>query len=315
MMLNRYLLLAILAFVLIGPLVLPPTTITEMLIFGIVAVSTNIMVGYTGMLSFGQAAYFGIGAYVCGLALKAGYPLFLAIPAGTAFSMMIAGMAGYFCVKRTGLYFICLTFAFNQMFYFIAYVWTDVTGGEDGLAGIPRPELIYTAWPYYFFVAIVFGICLLAMLKIVSSPLGLIFRLIRENPERAAAIGYNVRLYKWYSFMIASGFTALAGTIYALLYNIVPIDQIHWLKSGDFIFMLLFGGAGHFFGPLIGAIGYIWLSDTFAIIWARWPLLMGLIFLLVVLYLRGGVADLIEKIYRRLVTDDRRNTEPRDTVA
>ena len=306
---NRYFLIAVLVFVVVGPFILPLNTVAEMLIFGIIAVSTNIMLGYTGMLSFGQAAYFGIGAYACGLLLKAGYPLILAIPGGALFSMLIAAVVGYFCVKRTGLYFLCLTFAFNQMFYFIAYVWTDVTGGEDGLANIPRPEIITTPEAYYGFVAIMFGVCLLAMLKIVSSPLGLVFRLIRENPERAAAIGYNVSLYKWYSFMIASGFTALAGTIYAMLYDIVPIDQIHWLKSGDFIFMLLFGGSGNFFGPLIGAIGYIWLSDTFALVWARWPLLMGCMFLIIVLYLRGGVTDLIEKAYGFL-TRARRGAEP-----
>ena len=311
---NRYLLIAVLVFVVVGPFILHPNAVAEMLIFGIIAVSTNIMLGYTGMLSFGQAAYFGIGAYACGLLLKAGYPLIIAIPGGTLFSMLIAAMVGKFCVKRTGLYFICLTFAFNQMFYFIAYVWTDVTGGEDGLADIPRPEIITTPEAYYVFVAIMFGACLLAMLKIVSSPLGLGFRLIRENPERAAAIGYNVGLYKWYSFMIASGFTALAGTIYAMLYDIVPIDQIHWLKSGDFIFMVLFGGSGNFFGPVIGAVGYIWLSDSFALIWARWPLLMGGMFLIIVLYLRGGVADLIEKAYGFL-TRARRGAEPGGSAA
>jgi len=310
---NRYFLIAVLVFVVVGPFILSLNTVAEMLIFGIIAVSTNILLGYTGMLSFGQAAYFGIGAYACGLLLKAGYPLILAIPGGALFSMLIAAVVGYFCVKRTGLYFICLTFAFNQMFYFIAYVWTDVTGGEDGLANIPRPEIITTPAAYYVFVAIMFGVCLLAMLKIVSSPLGLVFRLIRENPERAGAIGYNVSLYKWYSFMIASGFTALAGTIYAMLYDIVPIDQIHWLKSGDFIFMLLFGGAGNFFGPLIGAIGYIWLSDSFALVWARWPLLMGCMFLIIVLYLRGGVTDLIEKAYGFL-TRARRGVEPGDSA-
>ena len=294
---NTHLLLICLGFVLIGPFVLPPTTAAEMLIFGIIAVSTNILVGYTGLLSFGQASFFGIGAYACGLMLKAGFPLLLAIPAGTALATLVAAMVGYFCVKRTGLYFICLTFAFNQMFYFIAYVWTDVTGGEDGLPGILRPELISDSTSFYVFITVLFFACLLAMLKIVNSPLGLVFRLIRENPSRAAAIGYNVRLFKWISFIIASGFTGLAGTVYALLYSIVPIDQIHWLKSGDFIFMLLFGGTGHFFGPLIGAVGYIWLSDTFAIIWARWPLLMGGVFLIVVLYLRGGVVELIGKAH------------------
>jgi len=295
---NTYLLLICFGFVLIGPFVLPPTTAAEMLIFGIIAVSTNIMVGYTGLLSFGQASFFGIGAYACGLMLKAGVPLLLAIPAGTGLALLIAGMVGYFCVKRTGLYFICLTFAFNQMFYFIAYVWTGVTGGEDGLPGIPRPDLISDPVSFYVFIAVLFFICLLAMLRIIHSPLGLAFRLIRENPSRAAAVGYNVRLFKWFSFIIASAFTGLAGTVYAMLYSIVPIDQIHWLKSGDFIFMLLFGGTGNFFGPLIGAVGYIWLSDTFAVIWARWPLLMGIVFLIVVLHLRGGVVELIERAYR-----------------
>lgn len=295
---NTYLLLICFGFVLIGPFVLPPTTAAEMLIFGIIAVSTNIMVGYTGLLSFGQASFFGIGAYACGLMLKAGVPLLLAIPAGTGLALLIAGMVGYFCVKRTGLYFICLTFAFNQMFYFIAYVWTGVTGGEDGLPGIPRPDLISDPVSFYVFIAVLFFICLLAMLRIIHSPLGLAFRLIRENPSRAAAVGYNVRLFKWFSFIIASAFTGLAGTLYAMLYSIVPIDQIHWLKSGDFIFMLLFGGTGNFFGPLIGAVGYIWLSDTFAVIWARWPLLMGIVFLIVVLHLRGGVVELIGRAYR-----------------
>jgi branched-chain amino acid transport system permease protein len=300
MMQNRYLFLIALAFAVIAPFVVPPTTAAEMLIFGVVAVSTNIMVGYTGMLSFGQASFFGIGAYTSGLILKAGLPLILAVPAGALFSTLIAGIVGYFCVQRTGLYFICLTFAFNQMFYFIAYVWTTVTGGEDGLPGIPRPDLLQSDTALYIFIAVLFFVCLAAMLTIINSPLGLVFRLIRENPKRAEAIGYNVRLFKWFSFVVASAFTALAGTVYALVYEIVPIDQIHWLKSGDIIFMLLFGGSGNFFGPLIGATAYIWMSETFSVIWARWPLLMGVVFMLVVLYLRGGMVELIEKIYRRL---------------
>lgn len=297
---NKYLFLIVLVFAVAAPFVVPPTTAAEMLIFGIVAVSTNIMVGYTGMLSFGQAAYFGIGAYASGLLLKAGVPLILAVPAATLFSVAIAGIVGYFCVQRTGLYFICLTFAFNQMFYFIAYVWTDVTGGEDGLPGIPRPEFLHSDMALYVFIAALLFVCLAAMLTIVNSPLGLVFRLIRENPNRAEAIGYNVHRFRWLSFVVASAFTALAGTVYALVYQIVPIDQIHWLRSGDFIFMLLFGGSGNFFGPLIGATAYIWMSETFSVIWARWPLLMGVVFMFVVLYLRGGMVELIQRIYQRL---------------
>lgn len=309
---NSYLLLITLIFAGLAPMILPPATAAEMLIFGIVAVSTNIMVGYTGMLSFGQAAFFGIGAYACGLMLKAGVPLIAAIPAATAFSTIMAGIVGYFCVRRTGLYFICLTFAFNQMFYFIAYVWTGLTGGEDGLPGIPRPSYIGDPIAFYVFVGILFFASLLALLKVVNSPLGLVFRLIRENPSRAEAIGYNVRLFKWFAFLIASAFTALAGTVYALLYSIVPIDQIHWLKSGDFIFMLLFGGAGNFFGPLIGAAAYIWMSETFSVMWARWPLLLGLIFMFVVLFLRGGVVELIEKVYHALSGERRPVAQTRE---
>ena len=298
MMQNKTLLLITLAFVVVGPLVLPTITATDMLIFGLVAVSTNIMVGYTGMLSFGQASFFGIAAYTSGLVLKAGLPLILAIPAGTVVASIVAAGVGYFCVKRTGLYFICLTFAFNQMFFFLTYVWTPVTGGDDGLPGIPRPDFIHSGPAFYVFIAVMFFLCLIAMLKIVNSPLGLVLRMIRENPERAEAIGYNVRYFKWVSFMIASAFTAFAGTLFPMLYGIVPVDQIHWLKSGDFIFMLLFGGSGNFFGPLIGAVAYIWMSDTFSVFWPRWPILMGLIFMFVVLFMRGGVAEVIERIYR-----------------
>jgi branched-chain amino acid transport system permease protein len=296
---QRNIYLIILAFVVIGPLVQPQVLITEMLIFGIVAVASNIMIGYTGMLSFGQAMFFGIGAYVAGLLLKAGIPLFIAMPAAVLFVLVLSIAVGAFCVPRTGLYFICITFAFNQMFYFIAYSWTDLTGGEDGLAGIPRPSLLDDRVYFYAFVAVVFLACIVAMKRIVDSPLGLIFQTIRENPERAAAVGYNVKLYKWISFTIASTFTGLAGTVYAMLYSIVPIDQIHWLKSGDFIFMTLLGGTGNFFGPIIGAVAYIWMSDTFALFWGRWPLIMGIVFVVVVIYLRGGIVELIDRAYGR----------------
>ncbi len=294
---DRNIFLIVLAFVVIGPFVQPEVIITEMLIFGIVAVASNIMIGYTGMLSFGQAMFFGIGAYVAGLLLKAGMPLIVALPVGTLFVLVLSIAVGYFCVQRTGLYFICITFAFNQMFYFIAYSWTGLTGGEDGLPGIPRPGLLLDPVAFYVFVAVVFLACLVAMKRIVDSPLGLICQTIRENPSRAAAVGYNVKLYKLTAFTIASTFTGLAGTVYAMLYGIVPIDQIHWLKSGDFIFMTLLGGTGNFFGPIIGAVGYIWMSETFSLFWARWPLIMGIVFVVVIVYLRGGIVELIGKVY------------------
>ena len=304
--------IALIIFLFVGPFLFPNATIAEMLIFGIVAISTNIMLGYTGMLSFGQALFFGTSAYISGLMLLGGFPLFLAIPVATLGSFIISLFIGYFCVKREGLYFICLTFAFNQMFYFIAYVWHDVTGGEDGLVGVERPTYIDSQLTFYIFTAIMFLFAVIALYKIVTSPLGLIFKLIRENASRAEAIGYNVRFYKLISFSIASTFTGLAGSLYVLIHSMVPIDQIHWLKSGDIIFMTLFGGVGSFLGPLIGVVGYIWLSDTFSIIWARWPLIMGVIFAIVVLYFRGGVSELLENLFKKYKSISRKTEHEQD---
>ncbi|RAI02015.1 branched-chain amino acid ABC transporter permease [Acuticoccus sediminis] len=297
---DRILLVLLLVFVVAAPFLFPMVTAAEMLVFALVAVATNIMVGYTGMLSFGQAMFFGSGAYASGLMLKAGLPLIVALP-GAALVVMVLSMAvGFFCVRRTGLYFICLTFAFNQMFYFIAYIWTGVTGGEDGLPGIPRPEFIATPMAFYVFTAVVLLASLLVIWRILHAPLGLVFRLIRENPSRTAAVGYDVRRFRWYAFVISSTFTGLAGGVYAMLYGIVPIDQIHWLRSGDFIFMLLFGGSGNFFGPVIGAVAYIFLSDTLAVIWARWLLVLGIIFAITVLFFRGGIVGLVETVAAKL---------------
>ncbi len=297
---DRNMFLILLAFVIAAPFVQREVIVTEMLIFGIVAVANNIMIGYTGMLSFGQAMFFGIGAYAGGLLLKAGLPLVIALPAAALLIMALAVLVGFFCVKRTGLYFICITFAFNQMFYFIAYSWTGLTGGEDGLPGVPRPDLLIDPLAFYGFVACVFFACLIVMKRIVDSPTGRLLEAIRDNPARAAATGHDVVRLKLVSFTLASTFTGFAGAIYAMLYGIVPVDQIHWLKSGDIVFMTLLGGTGNFFGPIIGAVGYIWMSETFSLFWNRWPLVMGVAFVIVVIYLRGGMVELIGKVYGRL---------------
>ena len=296
---HYYTYITLLIFLIAGPFLFSHATISEIIVYSIVAVATNIMLGYTGLLSFGQAMFFGTGAYISGLILKAGLPIFIAIPVSTISTFILASIVGYFCVQRTGLYFICLSFAFNQMLYFIAYVWVDVTGGEDGLVAVPRPEFLTNSLSLYIFITLIFLICLFALRRVISSPLGLVFQLIRENPSRASSIGYNVKFFKMVSFVIASTFTGLAGSLYVMIHSMAPIDQIHWLKSGDIIFMTLFGGVGHFLGPILGVIGYIYLSDTFSIIWARWPLLMGLLFALVVLFFRGGIAELIENLFKK----------------
>jgi branched-chain amino acid transport system permease protein len=203
-----------------------------------------------------------------------------------------------------GVYFIMLTFGFNQMFYFIAYKWTSLTGGDDGLPGIPRPPLalgplgirLDTSVRYYVFVAAVFLLAFYAMKRVVDSPLGVIFQSIRENPGRAAAVGYDVKRYKWLAFTIAGGFTGLAGVLYSMMFGIVPLESISWIISGDIVFMVLIGGIGNLYGPLLGAAAFKWLSETVSVVWERWPLILGVALVLVVLFLRGGLVEALARL-------------------
>lgn len=293
---DRWIFLLVVGVLAVGPFVQREVIATEILIFAVVALANNLILGYTGMLSFGQATFFGVGAYAAGLlTIHAGLPLPVVLAAATVLATGLAVLIGAVCVQRIGLYFIMLTFAFNQMFYFIAYSWTTLTGGEDGLPGVRRPAALADDLTFYVLVALLFLACLLLMKRVVDSPWGRVFRAIRDNEARAAAVGHDVRRYKLLSFTIAAAFTGFAGALYSQLYGIVPIDAIHWLRSGDIVFMTLIGGSGHFFGPIIGAAFFIWLSETVSVVWDRWPMILGVVFALVVLFLRGGVVELIRR--------------------
>jgi branched-chain amino acid transport system permease protein len=198
-------------------------------------------------------------------------------------------------VQRSGLYFIMLTFALNQLFYFIAYQWTSVTGGEDGMPGVPRPEFLGVDFKnplnYYAFVSVVFLFFLYLMKRIVESPLGKILVAIRENEVRAAAVGYNVPRLKLLAFVIGGAFSGAAGVLYAMLFGIVPLESIGFVTSGNVVFATLIGGSGSLYGPIIGSFVFIWLSESVSTLWARWPLLLGLAFVIVVMFFRGGVVE------------------------
>jgi branched-chain amino acid transport system permease protein len=230
--------------------------------------------------------------------------LYLALLIGACAGALSAAVVGYLCIQRVGIYFIMLTFAFNQLFYFIAFKWTTLTGGDDGLPGVPRPPValasleftLDTSMKYYTFVAIAFFLLFYVMKRIVESPLGMICQSIRENPDRAAAVGYNVQLYRWVVFTIAGAFTGFAGVLYAMMYGIVPVEAIFWITSGDIVFMVLIGGIGNLYGPLVGAMVLRWLSETLSVMWNRWPLLSGLFFIIVVLFLRGGCVEILERL-------------------
>jgi len=286
----------LLAAVVLLPLLVRPVIATEIWIFAIFGLGLNLLLGYTGMLSFGQSTFFGSAAYVAGWLLKHyAINVFLALGIGVGVGAASAALVGYLCVQRSGLYFIMLTFALNQMFYFIAYQWTSVTGGEDGMPGIPRPALAGIDFSnplvYYCFVAALFLGALWVMRRIVESPLGRILQAIRENPVRAEAVGYDVPRFKLLAFVIGGAFSGLAGVLYAMLFGIVPLEAIGFVFSGNVLFATLIGGSGSLYGPVIGSFVFIWLSESVSTLWARWPLLLGVAFVIVVLFLRGGVVE------------------------
>jgi branched-chain amino acid transport system permease protein len=293
--------LAILAAVVVLPLVVRHAIAAEIWIFAIFGLGLNLLLGYTGLLSFGQATFFGSAGYVAGYLLKhhAGIPLAAVLALGIAVGAVSAAAVGYLCVQRSGLYFIMLTFALNQMFYFTAYQWTSVTGGEDGMPGISRPPLLgldlTPPLTYYVFVAVLFVVALWVMKRVVASPLGTILQAIRENEVRAEAVGYDARRFKLLAFVIGGAFSGLAGVLYAMLFGIVPLEAIGFVFSGNVVFATLIGGSGSLYGPIIGAFVFIWLSESVSVVWQRWPLLLGVAFVVVVLFFRGGVVEAWER--------------------
>jgi branched-chain amino acid transport system permease protein len=289
-------LVLILASIVLLPIVVLPAVAAEIWIFAIFGLGLNLLLGYTGLLSFGQGTFFGSAAYVAGWLLKHyGINVFLALGVGLGVGALSALVVGYLCVQRSGLYFIMLTFALNQLFYFVAYQWTSVTGGEDGMPGVPRPSVLGLDFQdplmYYAFVSAIFLLFLFVMKRIVESPLGKILVAIRENDVRAGAVGFNVPRFKLLAFVIAGAFSGVAGVLYAMLFGIVPLESLSFVTSGNVVFATLIGGSGSLYGPIIGSALFIWLSESMSHVWARWPLLLGVAFVIVVLFFRGGVVE------------------------
>jgi branched-chain amino acid transport system permease protein len=293
----------LLAAIVLLPFVVRPVIAAEIWLFAIFGLGLNLLLGYTGLLSFGQATFFGSAAYVAGWLLKHyAINVFLALGVGIGVGALSALLVGYLCVQRSGLYFIMLTFALNQLFFFIAYQWTSVTGGEDGMPGVPRPAFLGIDFKdpmsYYVFVALLFLASLWVMRRVVESPFGRILQAIRENEVRAGAVGYNVPRFKLAAFVIGGAFSGLAGVLYAMLFGIVPLEAIGFVASGNVVFATLIGGSGSLYGPVIGSFVFIWLSESMSVVWERWPLLLGVAFVIVVLFFRGGVVEAWSRFWR-----------------
>lgn len=277
----------------------------EILILGLFAVSFNMIFGYMGQLSFGHAAYFGVGAYATGLLLV---KTSVSLPVALAVSMVTAGLfalvIGYFCVRMTGIYFAILTLAFGQMLYYIIFQWYSFTGGDDGLQGIVPPEWLMSAWAYYYFTLFIVIAALIVMWFISESPFGYTMRSIRENADRTRFIGINVRKYMLINFVVAGMFAGLAGGLLGPFNRSIAPDLCNWHQSGVPVFMTVIGGPLGFFGPMIGSVIYTFLFAFVTGFTEYWPLTIGLVIVFVVLFMPGGVLGLAQSKFKTLGARD-----------
>jgi branched-chain amino acid transport system permease protein len=278
---------------------------SRVVILALAAMSLNFLLGFTGVLSFGHAAYFGLGAYGVGMTIKYLVPSTgLGIVVGILIGTVAAAVIGALIVKLRGVYFAMVTIAFGQVFYFIAFRWNAVTGGDDGLSGWQRQpldlgftqiDILGNDKAFYYFVLLCFAIAAGAMAVILKSPFGRTLVAIRENERRARFLGIPVERHIWLSFVISCLFVSLAGALYALLNNFTDPRALRWDQSGNFVIMAVLGGMRSFWGPLVGAAIFVVLQDYISSQTENWMSFIGLFFMLVVLFFPRGVLGMIKR--------------------
>ncbi len=306
-----------------APFVLPylgftPTTINRILIWGLLGIGFDLLFGYTGLLSFGQSAFFGTGGMFAAYLLT--QTAFQNTIAAVFLGAIVAGFVGYLvgliALRRTGIYFAMITVAIAEVFFFVEFnPLSDYTGGENGLPGVPTPNLslgfttieFSSNWSMYVFFAFWYFVGLVVALRIVRSPVGLLLRAIRDNPLRAEALGHDIHGYKLAVFVVAAVYSGFAGGLLGLMQGFMPPDAFMFATSGEIVMQTAIGGAGTLFGPLLGAAAWLYLSDFFQTtlnLGATWKLVLGIVFVLLVCFLRRGLAGAVIDLYR-LATKDR----------
>jgi branched-chain amino acid transport system permease protein len=267
--------------------------------------SVNFLLGFTGVLSFGHAAYFGLGAYGAGLSLKflaASTPLSLA--SGTLLGGIIGALLGAIIVRRRGVYFAMVTIAFGQVFYYIAFQWSSLTGGDDGLRGFTRQplhlglmdiDILSNANAFYYFVLLCFALAAAVMGYILRSPFGRTMIAIRENERRARFLGIPVERHIWVAFTMSCFFMGFAGALYALVNNFADPRGLHYSQSGDFVMMAVMGGMRSFWGPLLGAAVFVVIQDYLSSVTVNWMSFVGMLFVAVVLLFPRGILGIVRR--------------------
>jgi branched-chain amino acid transport system permease protein len=285
-----------LVVVLALPWFIYPPVAMDIAAWALFAISVDLLLGYTGLLSFGHAAFWGTSAYATGLiAIHAGLPFPLAVVGGALAAMVLAVPIGYLSVRRTGIYFAMVTLAFAQMVYFVANQWRSVTGGENGLQGIPKSffgiELVETESFYFYYAAVpnnLIGIFI--AWRVVNSPFGRVLVAIRDNPARARALGYDVERYKIMVFVLSAGLAGLAGGVFSISHGFASLQELNWTTSGKVVLITVLGGIGTLWGGPVGAALVVLLEDKLASSgFEGVGIITGAIFVAVVLAFRHGI--------------------------
>ena len=317
----------------VAPFLLPhlgfaPNTVNRILVWGLFGLGFDILFGFTGLLSFGQSAFYGTGGFVAAYLLtRAGFGSVLgALIIGMIAAAATGYLIGLIALRRTGIYFAMITVAIAEVFYFVEFnPLSDYTGGENGLPGVPTPSfnlgfttLHFTnGWSLYVFIALCYFIGVVIALRIVRSPVGAIFSAIRDNPLRATAVGHNIHGYKLTAFVIAAAYAGFAGGLLGVLQAFMPPDAFMFDTSGQLVMQTAIGGRGTLFGPLVGAAVWLFLQDFLQAalgLGAAWKLVLGVVFVVLVCFLRGGIVGGLADLYG-LLTGKRRTKEPAEEAA
>ncbi len=289
------------AFLVFLPFVSSTPLATEILIWTIFGLGFNLLLGYTGVLSFGHAAYFGLGAYSAGLAFRYWQAsIWTGMALGILAPVLLACFIGAIAIRKRGVYFAMISLAFGQMLYFLALSpLKDITRGEDGLTHIPAMEIFSISMskpvPLYYFVLIVTAVMLFMTWRILQSPFGKLLQAFRENEERAKACGFNTTLVKFFSLVISAFYAGLAGALDTIFLGYVPLSTLFWLTSGTIVMMTILGGRGTLLGPLVGAGVFLFLQNTISVLTPRWELFVGAIFVVIILLFPAGIVGTIEE--------------------
>ncbi len=264
--------------------------VNEMLILAVAASGLNLMMGYAGMVSFGPAGIYAVGAYTTALILiYTEIPFGLALIAGPVMAGIISVVVGWFCVRLTHVYFSLLTLAFSQIIHTIIFGWYGFTHGDDGIVDIPVPEFLSSITNYYYFSLIIVCICLALLWMIVNSPFGKTLQALRENPERTEFVGIHIRRYQLAAFVLSGVFLGVAGSLYCGFNKNVFPDFADVMKSTEMLVVCLLGGIYYFLGPVVGSIVYIFLDKTISSFTEYWPLALGLVIIVLLIFMRGGI--------------------------